>query len=138
VPTQKEISKTTEVYRWVDVRFTSSDFLIGSEIEWPGFTVCSAGLQSAANCLSRSSGICFIIQDSTSTGSDISKFSKYPQNQELVFLPGTRFRVVRYLVANPICLAQANIRDTTFKMTDIELAKAEAGRVSVVIELAVV
>lgn len=56
----------------------------------------------------------------------------------MVFLPGSKFRVVRYLVANPICLAQANIRDTTFKMTDIELAKAESGRVSVIIEIEVV
>ena len=53
----------------------------------------------------------------------------------MVFLPGAKFRVVRYLVANPICLAQANIRDTTIKMTDIELAKAESGRVPVIIEL---
>ena len=130
-----------EVYRWVDAQFSSADFPIGSTLVWPGFTICSAGFQSAANCLSRSSGICFIIQDShqpstsTSYGRDISQFSKYPQNQEVVFLHGSQFRVVRYLVANPICLAQANIRDTTFKMTDIELAKAESGRVPVVIEL---
>lgn len=125
-----------ELYRWVDVKFSSTDFPIGSEVEWPGFTICSSGFQSAATCLSRT-GICFIIQDSFGKSADISKFSKYPQNQEVVFLPGSRFRVIRYLVANPICLAQANIRDTTFKMTDIELAKAESGRVPVVIELEV-
>ena len=136
-----EPAQTKEVYRWVDVRFSSGDFPLGSELVWPGFTVCSSGFQSAANCLSRSTGICFIIQDRTANsggGRDISRFSKYPQNQEVVFLPGSKFRVVRYLVANPICLAQANIRDTTFKMTDIELAKAESGRVPVVIELEVV
>jgi ankyrin repeat protein len=125
-----------EVYRWVDIKFSSADFPIGSEVEWPGFTVCSAGHQSATTCLSRT-GICFIIQDTTGKSADISKFSKYPQNQEVVFLPGTRFKVIRYLVANPICLAQANIRDTTFKMTDIEMAKAESGRVPVIVELEV-
>ena len=138
----KSSEKQCEVYRWVDAQFSSADFPIGSTLVWPGFTICSAGFQSAANCLSRSSGICFIIQETTqpstannTKGRDISQFSKYPQNQEVVFLPGAKFRVVRYLVANPICLAQANIRDTTFKMTNIELAKAESGRVPVVIEL---
>jgi hypothetical protein len=32
-------------------------------------------------------------------------------------------------------LAQANIRDTTFKMTDIELDKAITGRTPIIIEL---
>jgi hypothetical protein len=135
---------TGEVYRPVAAPFTPEEYPLGAELAWNGFSVTTADWKTSADFINRQlsrpksdsgpGGIVFVIQ-SNGLGRDISRLSKYPQNQEVVFPPGTRFTIQRYLIANQIALAQANIRDTTFKMTELELAKSVSGRTPVIIEL---
>lgn len=135
---------TGEVYRPIVTAFTPDEYPIGSQLTWNGFSLTTADWKTCADFINRQlsrsksdsgpGGIVFVIQ-SNEQGRDISRLSKYPQNREVVFSPGTRFTILRYLIANKIALAQANIRDTTFKMTDLELAKSISGRTPVIIEL---
>ena len=133
-----------EVYRPILTPFTPEEYPIGGTLAWSNFSVTSADWKTSSDFINQQmsrpksdsgpGGIVFIIQ-SNGVGRDISRLSKYPQNQEVVFPPGTKFTIQRYLIANQIALAQANIRDTTFRMTDLELAKSVAGRTPVIIEL---
>ncbi len=137
-----------EVYRPIPTRFSPTEYPIGGVLTWNSFSLASADWKTSSELINTNHditttashaddngrGIIFVIE-SNRLGRDISRYSKYPQNQEVMFPPGSKFIIHRYIIANQIALAQANIRDTTFKMTDIELDKAITGRTPIIIEL---
>lgn len=122
-----------EVYRAVNVKFNKSEYGIGQEISWNTFSVCSSEWKNSSDLINSRSGMVFIIH--SKSGKKIDKYSKYSVDSEVIFLPATRFAITNHYVADIICLGQANIRATTFKITDRYYEKVEYNKASIIIEL---
>lgn len=127
-----------EVYRAVIAPFDPELYAIGSTITWNTFSVCSYEFKNSTDLIkkdSKKNGIVFIIQ--SKTGRKINKYSKYPVDAELIFLPNSKFTVKSWYQANPIALAQSNIRDSTFKIREKDVERAIKGgdKSSIIIEL---
>ena len=75
----------------------------------------------------------FIIK--SKTGRNISKYSKYPVDNEIIFVPGTQFMITNIYIASIICLGQENIRKTTYLAKDKDIIKAANSESSIIIEL---
>lgn len=122
-----------EVYRAVNTKFDVEKYAIGKEIQWNGFSLCSTEWKDASDLINNKTGIVFIIK--SKTGRNISKYSKYPVDGEVIFLPASKFTITAHYVADKICLAQANIRNSTFKIKESDYTKALEGKSSIIIEL---
>jgi hypothetical protein len=122
-----------EVYRAVDTKFTLDTYEIGKIIQWNSFSLCSAEWKDASDLIGKKTGVVFIIH--SLTGRVISKYSKYPVDNEAIFLPLSKFKVINYFRADTICLAQANIRESTFKMTDSYKTRVLEGNECIIVEL---
>lgn len=127
-----------EVYRAVLTQFDPNIYAIGNTVIWNTFSVCSYEFKNSTDLLkkdSKKNGIIFIIQ--SKTGRKINKYSKYPVDAELIFLPNSKFTVKSWYQANPIALAQSNIRDSTFKIREKDIERAIKGgdKSSIIIEL---
>ena len=127
-----------ECFRAVDCTFDPNVFGLSNTIEWNSFSVSNTDWKNSSELIKLKKGMVFIIK--SKSGKNISQFSKYPQENEIVFLPGTKFTVSNYYVPDIICLAQENIRNTTFKYNSMEKVrgfydKAIEGKSSIIIEL---
>jgi hypothetical protein len=125
-----------EVYRAVNSRFDINAYAIGNVITWNTFSVCSFESKNSTDMIkkdSRTHGVVFIIQ--SKTGRKINKYSKYPVDSEVIFLPDSKFVVKSYYVPNIIALAQANIRDSTFRIKEKDIERAINNEASIIVEL---
>jgi hypothetical protein len=127
-----------ECFRAVNTLFDSQIYALGNKVEWCGFSVSNIDWKNSSELIRQKKGIIFIIK--SKTGKNISYYSKFPQEKEIVFLPGTKFEVSNYYVPDIICLAQENIRNTTFKYNSVDKVrgfydKALEGKSSIIIEL---
>ena len=127
-----------ECFRAVDVVFNENIYKLGNLVEWGGFSISNIDWKNSSELIKQKKGIVFIIK--SKTGKNISSYSKFPQEKEIVFLPGTKFTISNYYVPDIICLAQENIRNTTFKYNSVDKVrefynKALKGQSSIIIEL---
>lgn len=122
-----------EVYRGIDILFNKQDYEINKKIIWNTFSVTTKQWKTCSDLINNGKGIIFIIK--SKTGKPISKYSKYPVDDEVIFLPGTEFIITNHYSPNIICLGQANIRNSTFKIKDKDYEKAENGKAAIIIEL---
>lgn len=118
-----------ECYRCVTSSF---DYVApGTIIEWNAF---SNGTTSWCNVLDKPKGaITFIIN--SKYGKQLGPYSRFPQNNEVVFLPGSQFVVKDYYVYNVIVFGQKNIRKQTFGASDIDIQKALDAKIDLIVEL---
>ncbi len=63
-------------------------------------------------------GTVFILR--SKSGKYVGQYSQYTFDAEIIFTPGTRFKVVNWYRGDKICLGQANIREHTFGIKDDE------------------
>eukprot|EP00697_Spironema_sp_BW2_P005122 gnl/Spiro4/16908_TR9117_c0_g1_i1.p1 gnl/Spiro4/16908_TR9117_c0_g1~~gnl/Spiro4/16908_TR9117_c0_g1_i1.p1 ORF type:complete len:1272 (-),score=436.55 gnl/Spiro4/16908_TR9117_c0_g1_i1:98-3913(-) len=136
---------TGEMFRGVTAAFSKDLYAVGKTISWGAFSSGSENWKSmvhnmealaaplASNVRVSNYGVIFLVK--TRTARRISDFSRTPQDAEVVVLPNTTFRVVNWFIADIIGLGQANIRATSFKSTDADLAKAAKQNECVVVEL---
>lgn len=122
-----------EVYRAVNTKFSLDKYEIGKVLTWNNFSICSSDWKNSADKIQEKSGIVFIIK--SKSGKQISRYSKYPVYSEVTFLPATNFVIKNYYIPNIICLGQANIRNTTFRIKEKDIEKAILGESSIIIEL---
>lgn len=122
-----------EVYRPVDYRFSIQNYTIGTKIVWSAFSIASLEWRNCNDLINKKRGIVFIIQ--SLTGRNISRYSKYPVDSEVIFLPGTEFIVVDHYIASIITLGQANIRKSTYAAKEKDLLRAENGESCIIVEL---
>lgn len=122
-----------EVYRSVNSKFDLSKYAIGNTLRWNYFSIASSEYANSADRIEKKSGIIFVIK--SKTGKKIGRYSKYPVDCEVVFLPSTTFVIKNYYISNIVCLGQANIRNTTFRIKESDIKKALAGEASIIIEL---
>lgn len=114
-----------EVYRTINHRFDPEFYKIGSELTWSTFSICSKEYSSCVDAIKQNTGIVFIVK--SKTGREIGRYSKTPVDQDVMFLPESKFIVTSYYQANQIALAQANIRSKTFKIRDKDIENAITG-----------
>ncbi|MCJ7637365.1 MAG: ADP-ribosyltransferase domain-containing protein, partial [Nitrososphaeraceae archaeon] len=112
--------------------FDPDVYTINNIVEWNAFSMCSSEFRTASDLIKQNRGVVFVIQ--SLSGRKIEKFSKNPAECEVVFLPGTQFRVKAYYKANIVCLGQKNIRVSTFKIADKDIERALKGE-CIIIEL---
>ena len=122
-----------EVYRSINKKFTMDSFAIGKVLSWNSFSLGSSEWKTSADLIAKKTGVIFIIH--SKSGRLINKYSKHPADNEVMFLPGTKFVITNHYRADPICLGQANIRQTTFKMKEHDYNRPLNGDASIIIEL---
>ena len=116
-----------ECYRKVPAPFY---YPIGTDIDWSSFGVCTT--EHGTLSLEKTSTV-FIVK--SKTGRKISNYSKYPQNGEVVFLPGTKFKVTNYFTNSPTVFGQANIRKCSYGAKDHDIQRVVDGKDSLIVEL---
>jgi hypothetical protein len=122
-----------EVYRAVDCKFDASLFTPGKQVQWAGFSLACTEWKECTKLINERRGIVFIIQ--SRTGKPISKYTGFPADSEVVFLPGSKFIVKALYHPSIFALGQANIRNTTYAITDSDIEKASSGTASIIVEL---
>lgn len=109
-------SHKAEVYRAVDTTFNVDIYKVGQVISWNAFSICSKSYGSCNDMINSNKGIIFIIQ--SLTGRNVSQYSENPANEDIIFLPESKFMITDLHVASQICLAQSNIRTSTYAIND--------------------
>lgn len=111
-----------EVYLGVP-KIDRSQFLPGSAVGRENGFLSASSVWCAATehvkeftAASKRQGVVFIIH--SRTGRSISTFARHAYDMEVIFSPGTRFRVLNWYRGDVICLGQANIRQHTFGVKD--------------------
>ncbi len=69
------------------------------------------------------------------SGRIINKYTQYPVDAEVIFLPATKFVVTNHYSPDIICLGQANIRNTTFKIKSKDYERACNSEACIIVEL---
>ena len=118
-------------------------YTVGTDIVWPTFMSASGLWRVAAEACpefekvagvnAKTEGTIFIIQ--SKTGRSVAQFSQFSYDSEVMFLPGTKFKVTNWYRGDPICLGQANIREHTFKLKDEDLEDYIDTQKAMIIEL---
>ena len=122
---------TNEVYRAVDLPF-NADYKIGECIKWTSFSMCSKLTNECGTLINKCKGMVFVIKGRVSK--DISLYSKFPVDEEVVFMPGTVMKIVAFYRPRITALTQANIRHTLVA-EEKDMERAIKGRASLIIEL---
>ncbi len=118
-------------------------FMKGTEFTWPRFvsssTLWRVAMENTPSYISKARrGTIFAIQ--SKTGKSIAPYSQYPYDAEVVFLPGTRFKVTNWYHGTVIALGQANIREHSYSVKEqdddwLPLAEMISSDKSLIIEL---
>jgi len=122
-----------EIYRIVDAPFDPNLLAVGNILTWSNFTLCSQEWQNASQMLKANKGIVFIIQSKFARR--IAHYSPSPVDAEVLLLPGSKFQVKYHYKPNIIVLGQANIRERSFTLSEKDMAKVIAGKLSIIVEL---
>jgi ankyrin repeat protein/uncharacterized protein YegL len=122
-----------ECYRAIDLKFSTDMFKINDKITWNMFGVCSKNYTSCIEYINQKKGIIFIIK--SQYGRDISKYSRYPADEEIIFLPQSTFIITNFYIANIIALGQENIRKSTYLAKDKDILKATNSEACIIVEL---
>lgn len=122
-----------EVYRVIDSTFNPNMYAIGKEVSWNTFSVGSLQWRNCVNIFELKKGMVFIIKNKT--GKHIMKYSSQAADDEIIWLPGTKFKVINHYQPSITALGQANIRQSTYSMNDICYNKVLSGTSSIIIEL---
>lgn len=113
-------------------------FAVGTEFYWNTFMSGSALWRVATEPLgdfgTKDKGTVFIVH-SRKTGRHVGQLSMFSFDAEVIFPPGTRFRVIHWYRGNPIALGQANIREHTFGLEEEDIARYAENQKSLIIEL---
>lgn len=122
-----------EVYRAVDSKFDIRNLPLGKNVVWNTFSSASTDWKYTVPYITNKKGMIFIIH--SKSGRYVAPYSKHQIDNEVVFLPGSKFVVENYYLADSICLGQANIRKSTFSVTEKDLEKAQDGKTCIIVEL---
>ena len=122
-----------EAYRAVESAFSAEMYRVGEVVTWDAFSLCTQEWRKVTHQLDRRSGIVFIIQSRSAR--EVHPYSRYAADREIVFLPETKFVVENYYNPDILCLGQANIRGSTFAVSEKDIANATRGTACIVVEL---
>ena len=80
-----------KLYRGINVRFSEKEYRDGQRVCWPAFSSASAEKNVAKEFVKGEEGTLFFIQSEGAKA--ISRFSKYPDEAEVLFRPNTVFEI---------------------------------------------
>ena len=87
-------SQRLTVYRGVN-KDISKDFTEGTQFVWSSATSCTRDASVAPYFANNSNDIGTLFQIEVSSGRDISSFSEFPKEEEVLIRPGTKFLVTK-------------------------------------------
>lgn len=82
---------------------------------------------------SRRQGVVFIIHNKS--GRNISRYSRFAYDMEVLYDTGASFRVVNWFRGDVICLGQANIREHTFRIKEEDMPRYTSTNTALIIEM---
>jgi hypothetical protein len=96
---------------------------VGRRFKWMHFasasTLWRVALDNTPSFTSKSrKGIVFIVK--SKTGRYVAPYSQFSFDSEVMFLPGTTFKVTCWYHGDVICLGQENIREHTFGVKEVD------------------
>lgn len=91
-------------------------------------------VENAPEFTSKKKGVVMIIH--SKTGRSVHQYSPFAYEMEVVFRPGTKFRVVNWYRGDVICLGQANIRQHTFGVDDELKPRMASTDAALIVEIA--
>jgi ankyrin repeat protein len=122
-----------EAYRVVDIPFDPFEYKVGTLISWNTFSIASKSWIIASEQINKKKGVIFIIK--SKTGRDVSKYSKFTVDQEVMFLPNCVFEVTNLYKPDIVALGQENIRATTFGASEKDLERAGLGQAAIIVDI---
>ena len=84
-----------KLYRGINVRFQEQEYTQGHQVCWPAFSSASSEKSVAQEFTKGGEGSLFFLD--CATARSISKFSKFPDEAEVLFFPNTFFRITSTL-----------------------------------------
>jgi Zn ribbon nucleic-acid-binding protein len=84
-----------KLFRGINVRFSEEAYRTGRDVCWEGFSSASADKAVAEQFVKGDEGSLFILQSASARA--ISRFSKFPDEAEVLFRPNTVFSVISTL-----------------------------------------
>ena len=85
---------TGKLYRGINVRFDEHSYCKGQEVCWPAFSSASATQAVAEEFVKGDEGSLFFLHSASARA--ISRFSKFPNEGEVLFRPNTIFEITLY------------------------------------------
>ena len=79
------------LYRGINVRFSEKEYSSGQTVCWPAFSSASSERSVAEEFVKGDEGTLFFVQSAGARA--ISRFSKYPDEAEVLFRPNTTFEI---------------------------------------------
>jgi len=93
------------LYRGItDVELHSESFKEGQIVTWAQFSSCSPVRSVAQEFFKKKRNKSTLFQIETKYGHNISEFSSYPSEGEIMILPGAKFRVERFIFDDDLCV----------------------------------
>jgi hypothetical protein len=122
-----------EAYRAVSTTFSAALYGKGNRVTWNSFSICTQEWRKVTHQLDQRSGVVFLIHSRSAR--EVHPYSRYAADRELIFLPETTYVVENYYKPDVVCLGQANIRATTFAVTEKDITNAARGKACIIVEL---
>ena len=85
----------TKLYRGINVRFSEKEYQKGARVRWPAFSSASAQRSVAEEFVQGDDGSLFFLQSAQARA--ISRFSRFPDEAEVIFRPNTVFEITATL-----------------------------------------
>lgn len=71
------------------------EYTLGRTVQWSGFSSTSTNIEKAKAFVRETAGVIYCMH--VKSGRNISEFSSFPSEEEILLLPNTRFHVVKEL-----------------------------------------
>jgi hypothetical protein len=123
---------TGEVYRAIR-EADLQPFFAGNVLAWPTFSTASVDWRAAGEMINSRKGVALIIQ--SARGRRLGRLGKNDVDDEVLFLPGSRFQVKQLYCGTIYVLQQRNLREKSAVAQEEDLDRARKGRMTLVVEL---
>lgn len=120
------------IFRGTDILIDRTKFEKGSTFSWPTFTTGSLDWAFAGDFKNKK-GTVFIIK--CKNGKIIKEYSHFPQDNQVIILPNTQFKVTNWYQGDIIALGQENIRNTAFQLKYDDVEKLKKNNDPLIIEI---
>lgn len=116
-------------------------YTVGSELYLPSFISASSSwcvavdacnINTDMNFTTKRQGVVLLLH--SRTGRQISGYTQFAYDMEVIFAPGSRWKVTNWYRGDVICLGQANIRQHTFRIKEEELNRYQTTNAALIIE----
>jgi len=106
---------SAQLYRGIsDVELNPSSFIEKQEVIWSQFNSCSPASSVAKEFLAKKRKNTILFEIETKYGHDISKFSAFATEGEIIILPGAKFIVDKFIYDSYLCVVYLTQKEDLF------------------------